>query len=111
MKKTSLGIFLCGLFLLPMVSNAADSQKQADNKKPVSTWSCEDFLAVDESFKPTAIGVAEALNNKDKPEDAVLDVQGIETVTPAIIQACTQDKKSSFIDKVKSEWQKIKKDI
>ena len=70
-----------------------------------------DRLAVDESFQPTAVGFAEALNNKDKPEDAVLDVQGIATVTPAIVQACTQDKKASFKDKVKGEWDKIKKDM
>ncbi|STL21510.1 putative periplasmic acid stress chaperone [Escherichia coli] len=54
---------------------------------------------------------AEALNNKDKPEDAVLDVQGIATVTPAIVQACTQDKQANFKDKVKGEWDKIKKDM
>jgi len=53
----------------------------------------------------------EALNNKDKPEDAVLDVQGIATVTPAIVQACTQDKQANFKDKVKGEWDKIKKDM
>lgn len=91
------------------MSNAADAQKAADNKKPVNSWTCEDFLAVDESFQPTAVGFAEALNNKDKPEDAVLDVQGIATVTPAIVQACTQDKQANFKDKVKGEWDKIKK--
>ncbi len=69
MKKV-LGVILGGLLLLPVVSNAADAQKAADNKKPVNSWTCEDFLAVDESFQPTAVGFAEALNNKDKPEDA-----------------------------------------
>ena len=110
MKKV-LGVILGGLLLLPVVSNAADAQKAADNKKPVNSWTCEDFLAVDESFQPTAVGFAEALNNKDKPEDAVLDVQGIATVTPAIVQACTQDKQANFKDKVKGEWDKIKKDV
>lgn len=110
MKKV-LGVILGGLLLLPVVSNAADAQKAADNKKPVNSWTCEDFLAVDESFQPTAVGFAEALNNKDKPEDAVLDVQGIATVTPAIVQACTQDKQANFKDKVKGEWDKIKKDM
>ncbi len=105
MKKV-LGVILGGLLLLPVVSNAADAQKAADN-----SWTCEDFLAVDESFQPTAVGFAEALNNKDKPEDAVLDVQGIATVTPAIVQACTQDKQANFKDKVKGEWDKIKKDM
>ncbi|HHC4746475.1 TPA: acid-activated periplasmic chaperone HdeA [Escherichia albertii] len=110
--KKALGVILGGLLLLPVVSNAADAQKAAvDNKKPVNSWTCEDFLAVDESFQPTAVGYAEALNNKDKPEDAVLDVQGIATATPAIIQACNQDKKANFRDKVKGEWDKIKKDM
>ncbi len=63
---------------------------------------------MDESFQPTAVGFAEALNNKDKPEDAVLDVQGIATVTPAIVQACTQDKQANFKDKVKGEWTKLR---
>ena len=93
------------------VNDGKNSQKAADNKKPVNSWTCEDFLAVDESFQPTAVGFAEALNNKDKPEDPVLDVQGIATVTPAIVQACTQDKQANFKDKVKGEWDKIKKDM
>lgn len=40
MKKV-LGVILGGLLLLPVVSNAADAQKAADNKKPVNSWTCE----------------------------------------------------------------------
>lgn len=65
--------------------------------------------AVDESFQPTAVGFAEALNNKDKPEDAVLDVQGIATVTPAIVQACTRDKKPALKIKLKANGTKSRK--
>lgn len=83
----------------------------AENKKPVKSWTCEDFLALDESFKPTAIGFAEALNKKDKPEDAVLDVDGTEKVIPLVIEACKQNPKESFAQKVKSEWKKVKKDM
>lgn len=72
---------------------------------------CEDFLAVNEDFQPTAVGVAEALNSKDKPEDAVLNVSGIEKVTPTIVQACQKDKKMSFKDKVRAEWDNLKKEI
>ena len=56
-------------------------------------------------------GVAEALNSKDKPEDAVLNVSGIEKVTPTIVQACQKDKKMSFKDKVRAEWDNLKKEI
>lgn len=96
-------IILGSLLLIPAISQAAEAQK------PMNNWTCEDFLALDSSFQPTAVGFAEALNNKDKPEDAVMDVKGIETVTPAIVQACTEDHKASFIDKVKGEWDKLKK--
>lgn len=104
MKKVS-GIILASLLLIPALSQAAETQK------PVNNWTCEDFLALDASFQPTAVGFAEALNNKDKPEDAVMDVKGIETVTPAIVQACTENKKASFKSKVESEWEKLKKHI
>lgn len=104
MKKIS-GIILGSLLLIPAIGQAAD------NQKPVNTWTCEDFLALDASFQPTAIGFAEALNNKEKPETAVMDVQGITTVTPAVVQACTEDKKASFKSKVESEWDKLKKHL
>jgi len=95
----SLGVAL----ILPTVGFAADKST------PVNKWTCEDFLAVDTTFQPTAVGFAEALNSKDKPEDAVLDVQGIQTVTPAVVQACTDDKSGNFKDKVEQEWGKVKK--
>lgn len=104
MKKVT-SVILGSLLLIPALGQAAD------NQKPVNSWTCEDFLALDASFQPTAVGFAEALNNKDKPEDAVMDVQGITTVTPAIVQACTENKKASFKDEVKSEWGKIKKNL
>ncbi|WP_052284135.1 acid-activated periplasmic chaperone HdeA [Kluyvera genomosp. 1] len=104
MKKVS-GIILGSLLLIPTLSQAAE------NSKPVNNWTCEDFLALDSTFQPTAVGFAEALNNKDKPEDAVMDIKGIETVTPAIVQACTANHKASFKDKVKNEWDKFKKHI
>jgi len=102
MKTLSI-VILGGMLLTPALSQAAEAQK------PVNSWTCEDFLALDASFQPTAVGFAEALNSKDKPEDAVMDVNGIETVTPAIVQACTQNKSASFKSKVESETGKLKK--
>lgn len=104
MKKTTTFMF-SALFFFPVLTIAADTHK------PVSNWTCEDFLALDESFRPTAVGVAQALDSKNKPEDAVIDVKGIETVTPAIVQACTDDKQSTFKNKVHNEWEKIKKHL
>jgi acid stress chaperone HdeA len=52
--------------------------------------------------------VAEVLSNKGKVEDAVLDVDGIASVTPELVQACTQEPKSSFMEKLKAVWSKLK---
>ncbi|MGQ0397917.1 acid-activated periplasmic chaperone HdeA [Klebsiella pneumoniae] len=105
MKVKSLVFGAIGALFLTSAAHAAD------HKKPVNSWTCEDFLAVNEDFQPTAVGVAEALNSKDKPEDAVLNFSGIEKVTPTIVQACQKDKKMSFKDKVRAEWDNLKKEI
>jgi len=97
---------MIGAFGLVAMSTLAHA---ADTKQPVSKWTCEDFLAVEESFQPTAVGVAEALNQSGEVEDAVMDVEGIETVTPMVVTACKEDPKASFTQKIKDEWSKVKK--
>ncbi|MEB7883203.1 acid-activated periplasmic chaperone HdeA [Serratia fonticola] len=82
-----------------------------ESKKPVSTWTCEDFLALDESYQPTAIGFAEALNKKGNPEDSVLDIDGIEKVTPMLVESCKKDPQSKFLTELKSAWKSLKKDM
>lgn len=105
MKIKMLLIGAASLLVFSTMSNAAET------KKPIKSWTCEDFIAVDESYRPTAVGIAEVLNKKGKVEDAVLDVDGIEKVTPIIIDACKKDTQSSFITKVKDEFKKLKKDM
>jgi acid stress chaperone HdeA len=77
--------------------------------KKVSEWTCEDFLAVDESFRPTAVGIGEMVNRKGKVEDQVVDVDGIAAVTPELVQVCGKEPKASFLTKLKAEWEKVKK--
>ena len=98
-------ILLSCVLVTPIMANASPT------KKPVNNWTCEDFLALDESYQPTAIGVATALNNKGKPGAQVLDVEGIQKVTPIIIEECKKDKKQNFKQKLTAEWMKMKKDL
>lgn len=98
-------MFSLGILLFSSVTYAAE------NKKPVSTWTCEDFLAIEESYQPTAVGVVEALNYAGNPEAEVLSIDGIEQVTPMVIDACKKDGKASFREKVHAEWDKVKKDL
>lgn len=102
MKKLSIAILSC-IALTPMFSNAAPS------KKPVNKWTCEDFLMIDQKFQPTAIGVNIALNMNNKGvENQVINMQGIDTVTPIVVQECTKNKKQSFKQVLAKEWDKIK---
>ncbi|KMM85159.1 HdeA/HdeB family protein [Pseudomonas taetrolens] len=104
MKKHCLMMAAVSLAALSTLAQAADT------KQPVSQWTCEDFLAVDDSFKPTAVGLGEVVNKSGKVEDAVLDVDGVEKITPLIVTACEKDQKTSFVQKLKEEWSKVKKD-
>ncbi|HDI3020210.1 acid-activated periplasmic chaperone HdeA [Cronobacter sp. EKM101R] len=110
MKRKLLLVGLTTLLTFSSFSQASDNKEQA-HKKPVSTWTCEDFLALDASFQPTAVSFIEDIYKEDKAESAVLDVDGITKVTPMVIEACKQAPKESFRDKVKSEWGKVKKDV
>ncbi|WP_421666786.1 HdeA/HdeB family chaperone [Pseudomonas lundensis] len=58
-----------------------------------------------------SLGLGEAVNKSGKVEDAVLDVAGVEKITPLIVTACEKDKKASFVQKLKEEWAKVKKDV
>ncbi|OMQ23816.1 acid-activated periplasmic chaperone HdeA [Serratia oryzae] len=105
MKKQLVAIGVACLLTLSASSLAAG------NSKPVAMWTCEDFLALDESYRPTAIGFAEALNKKGKVEDSVLDVDGIEKVTPMLIDVCKKDPQSKFLTELETAWKDIKKDM
>lgn len=82
-----------------------------ENTKPVAMWTCEDFLSLDESYQPTAIGFAEALNKKGKAEDSVLDIDGIEKVTPKLIEVCKKEPQSKFLTELEAAWKDIKKEM
>jgi acid stress chaperone HdeA len=89
------------------VAAVATTATAADTKKPVAQWTCQDFLAVDDQFKPKAVYWATAYAKGGKPEASVLDIEGTEKVTPMIIDECTKAPQASFWQKLKSEWKKV----
>jgi len=72
-------------------------------KKPLGKVTCEEFLAVDETFKPKMVYYAAAYGKGGKPEAAVLDAEGTEKLIPVIIEKCKATPKASFYQKVKAE--------
>ncbi|MFA0811800.1 acid-activated periplasmic chaperone HdeA [Microbulbifer epialgicus] len=97
-------------YILPLViASLAASAAFADShsKKPAKDWTCADFLAIDDEFKPKAVYWATGYAKGGKEDAAVMDVEGTEKVTPMIITACTQAPKESFWAKFKGEWHKM----
>jgi acid stress chaperone HdeA len=70
---------------------------------------CEDFLGLEEDFQPKAVYWAVAYGSKGQPEAEAMEVDGVETVTPFVIQECQRAPKESFWQKVKAEWEKLAK--
>ncbi len=94
---------------LPVIVIAvATSAIAAENKKPVSKWTCEEFLAVDDQFKPKVVYAATAYSKAGKAEGSVIDIDGTEKVIPMIIDDCTKDPPASFWQRLKADWAKVK---
>ncbi|HDU8656024.1 TPA: acid-resistance protein [Morganella morganii subsp. morganii] len=98
MKK----LIMTAVISVVMTNAYAESTDTKNNvaQKAVSLWTCEDFLSVDESFYPTAVGIAGIITSKNKVEDSTIDEQGIMLATPVIIESCKKDPKSSFLQKM-----------
>lgn len=79
--------------------------------KIIGGWTCEDFVALEESSRPVAVGYASAFHHKDKPGQAVLNVKDIETLTPEIYQVCSKKPQHSFTEVVAQEWDKFKQHL
>jgi LysM repeat protein len=79
----------------------------ATAKKPVSKMTCEDFLILDESFQPEAVSMAVAYGSNGQPEAEALAVEGVETVTPYIVEECKKAPKESFWQKAQAEYKKM----
>ncbi len=76
-------------------------------KKPLAKMTCEDFVGLDESFQPKAVYWAVAYGKHGQPEAEVVDVEGVETVVPFVVEECKKAPKESFWQKVNAEFKKL----
>lgn len=105
MKKLKLALF--GVMAVTLLASAV----VAADKKPMSQWKCEEFLALDAQFQPKAVYAATELTKKGKPEASVFDIDGTEKVIPIVIAECQKTPKESFWAKVKAAWKKVEADV
>ncbi len=94
--------------LIPLIlAAAATTTIAAKVEKPVTQWACADFLSVDDQFKPKVVYWAAAYAKGGQPEAAVIDIKGIEKVTPELIGQCKKAPQASFWTRLKDEWKKV----
>lgn len=74
------------------------------SKKPVSKWSCEEFLAVEGDFQPKVVYWASG-QGKGKP--GVVDIEGTEKVVPMVIDDCKKTPTNTFMQSLKNAWRSV----
>jgi acid stress chaperone HdeA len=85
--------------------------QSAAAKKPLAKMTCEDFIGLEDSFRPRAVYWAIAYDEGGKPESAGVTVEGIERIVPVVIDGCKKAPKESFWQKVKAEFKKLEKKL
>lgn len=113
MFKKIVGASLVSAFAIMTLSSGAIAQTATTKadlaKKKVSEITCEDFNGLDELFKPTVITWITGfhLGDEKDADETVLDVDGVEKVTPIIVEACKAEPKASFWKKAEAELKKV----
>lgn len=90
---------LIGAAVLASTAAFADA-----NKKPVSKWTCEEFLAVEGDFQPKVIYWA---SGQAKGKPGVVDVEGAEKIVPVVIDECKKTPSNSFLQSLKNAWRSV----
>ena len=76
-------------------------------KKPVTEWTCREFIALGDQYRPSAVYWASAYAKGGKPEASELDIDGTEQITPMIVQDCKKEPNASFWQKLKAAWDEV----
>lgn len=93
MKKA---IIMASAIVLSSLGYVSAATTPSAATKPVQSWTCQDFLDLSETYRPTAVGVVQVINEKKDTDNAFLDVDGIETITPSVVAICTANPEASL---------------
>ncbi len=72
---------------------------------------CRDFLSLDTTHRPNIVYWVQGINNKGKPEDAVVDIASTEKVIPIVVEQCRADPMASFWTKLDASWRQFEASV
>ena len=107
LKRIATAVVATTLF----ASSTAAFGQSSTSKKPIEKMTCEEFVGLEDSFKPNAVSWAIAYGANGKPESAGVSVEGIQQIVPVVIEACQKTPKESFWQKVKGEFTKLRQKL
>jgi len=87
---------------------ASSALASSTTKKPIEKMTCEEFVGLEDNFKPNAVSWAIAYGANGKPESAGVRVERIQQIVPVVIEACQKTPRESFWRKVKGEFTKLR---
>ncbi|QII84016.1 acid-resistance protein [Bordetella hinzii] len=101
MRKSIIVLAMACAALASTSASAKEASKHASatsTQKALPLWLCGDYVGLDESYRPIALGFAEAFGRNGKPESDVLDVEGIAKLTPVLLTYCQENPKIALRD-------------
>ncbi|MGF9763369.1 acid-activated periplasmic chaperone HdeA [Microvirga sp. 0TCS3.31] len=116
MNAASLALNLIAVSILGVTAVQAqqptgNAGKATDAKKPITEWTCADFLGADDTFRPKLVYWATAYSKAGKPEATIVDVKGTESVVPLIAEECKKTPQETFLQKLDSAWKSFEKKL
>ena len=91
MKKLVFAVAAAGMTMITATSHA-------DTNQPAPLWLCSDYVNLDESVRPTALGFAAAVNQDGDVKEAVVDIEGIAKVHPQLLTYCKENPEIALRD-------------
>ncbi len=90
--------------LTPAVA-ATPARKPVPKPVPVKTAekiTCQEFLALDDDFKPTAVSFVLGYDKAKRPEARDVDVAGINRVVPVIVNTCRARPTETLLQRIRN---------
>ena len=91
------------------LAGAATVAQAETAKKPVTQWTCEEYLSIDSVSQPAVVGYVQALNSKGQPNEGMFDVITATKGSQLTADECKVEPKASLMNKLRSLWEKQRK--
>ena len=107
---TAFAVAMCATGSLAQTTSGTGTTAKGKElaSKTVDKVTCAEFNGFDESFKPKVIAWAAGYRQGQKQPDAVaIDIDGVEKVTPIIVEECRKAPTATLWSKIDAEMKKV----